>query len=168
MANIDSNTKIPFTYLVSRPDSSKGTKSAGGEQKSQFLNVVVFAFDFWDNYIPLILRLKILLEKTVQQTGVPLAFLLMNFPGQAFTICDPEKALTNHEGAKCIDQILYILDSEGEINLLTDRLHMFGVGFGANICIMYCSLENYCSNLLKKRSNIKGNSISAQRIRLHR
>lgn len=98
------------------------------------MNIIVIALDFWDNYIPIAHRLKLLMDKLGDQ---PLGLLLFNYPSQAFTLTDPARILTNHEGAKCIDQLLYYLDSEGQFNLATDRLHFFGIGFGANVSLMY-------------------------------
>lgn len=105
---------------------------------AKFTNVVVVALDFWDSYIAVAHRFKLLLDNINDDS---LAFLLFNYPCQALTIADADKPVTNYEAAKCIDQLLYYLDAEGSINLITDRLHMFGVGFGANVCIMYSRLE---------------------------
>lgn len=121
IANIDAHTRIPFTFL----------------KKSKLLqsqNIVVFAFDFWDTYIPLVRRFQMLLEELEDHS---VSFLLMNFPGQALTTLRPGKVMNNYECAKCIDQVLYYLDTEGEVNLIMDRLHMFGIGYGANICLLY-------------------------------
>lgn len=121
IANLDEWTKVPFTFL------SKGSKNT-------YTNLVVVALDFWDNYIPIAHRMKLLLD-SIEEPSV--AFLLFNYPCQAMTVADPNVAITNHEAAKCIDSLLYLLYAEGKINLITDRLHMFGVGFGANVCLMY-------------------------------
>lgn len=126
IANIDSQTRLPFTFLK----SSKILQSQ---------NIIVFAFDFWDTYIPLVKRFQ-MLQNELEEKSV--SFLLLNFPGQSLTTLPAGKVMTNYECAKCIDQVLYYLDSEGEVNLIMDRLHMFGVGYGANICLLYSSLSS--------------------------
>lgn len=118
---MDEKTSIPFTYL---------TKNI----MARFTNIIVVAMDFWDNYIPVAQRFKLLLDGIDDES---VAILLFNYPCQALSIADPAKPVTNYEAAKCIDQLLFYLDAEGSINLITDRLHMFGMGFGANVCLMY-------------------------------
>lgn len=149
IANLDDDSKVAFTFL------SKNNKT-------QFLNIVVIALDFWDNYIPVAHRFKLLLDSIAEPS---LAFLLFNYPCQAMTIANPKKAITNHEAAKCIDGLLYLLDSEGKINLNTDRLHMFGVGFGANVCLMYSRLP-FKSNLLEKREHQQRYSLLSKLLHL--
>ena len=124
-ANIDRDTIVPFSFLRRK-------------SRANFMHLVVFAFDFWDNYIPAVKRFEMLLESLKEDS---ICFLLLNFPGQAFTVYNPKVPTTNLFAARCLDQVLYYLDSEGKVNLGTDRLHIFGSGFGANVALMFCTFR---------------------------
>jgi len=60
-------------------------------------------------------------------------FLILNIPGQPFTLYDPDRLLRIEELSNIYDSILGRLDEDGAISIIRDKFYLLGLGFGALI-----------------------------------
>jgi len=73
-------------------------------------NVIVFLHDFFDSFIEYNYVIELILKKSPNYK-----ILMLNFPGQAYTIFSKDKSYTNYYLTEMIDSLFYHLSFEKKI-----------------------------------------------------
>ncbi|CAD8212532.1 unnamed protein product [Paramecium octaurelia] len=116
---VDSQTAVPYALFESNITKKKEKSSQSG------IDLIIILHDMFESffeYYPIIVDLI----NEAQNKKV----LLLNTPGQAYTLFNKKQAYTNIYIAGILDQILYELSTKGKIDLQTDTLKILGVGSG--------------------------------------
>ncbi|CAK57345.1 unnamed protein product (macronuclear) [Paramecium tetraurelia] len=116
---VDSQTAVPYALFESNITKKKEKSSQSG------IDLIIILHDMFESffeYYPIIVDLI----NDAQNKKV----LLLNTPGQAYTLFNKKQAYTNIYIAGILDQILYELSIKGKIDLQTDTLKILGVGSG--------------------------------------
>jgi hypothetical protein len=69
-------------------------------------------------------------------------FILINFPGQAFTQAAPGQVLNNLFLSDVFDQFLYFLNEEKLIDLISEQYSLIAYGNGSMTALFYTILIN--------------------------
>ncbi|CAD8195722.1 unnamed protein product [Paramecium pentaurelia] len=116
---VDSQTAVPYALFESNITKKKEKSSQSG------IDLIIILHDMFESffeYYPIIVDLI----NEAQNKKV----LLLNTPGQAYTLFNKKQTYTNIYIAGILDQILYELFTKGKIDLQTDTLKILGVGSG--------------------------------------
>ncbi|CAD8110719.1 unnamed protein product [Paramecium primaurelia] len=116
---VDSQTAVPYALFESNITKKKEKSSQSG------IDLIIILHDMFESffeYYPIIVDLI----NDAQNKKI----LLLNTPGQAYTLFNKKQAYTNIYIAGILDQILYELSIKGKIDLQTDTLKILGVGSG--------------------------------------
>jgi hypothetical protein len=109
------HTAIPYNVLQ-HPGSSGGGN-----------NLLIFMHDMFDSFHEYLDLLQSYLA-----TRVNLKILVLNMPGQAYTMTHPRQVLDNLFLTEIIDRLLFELCEEGTISL-EDEVSLMGIGMGGFI-----------------------------------
>lgn len=127
----DEFTAVPYLLLRSaRKTRERGHKIAKFDNipplKLKKSRVFVILHDFFHNCLENFAFYQSLADFFLDST-----FLLLNFPGQAFTVCDASRTFNNVELSRLLDSLLFELTTKNLISLDREEMHFVGLGYGA-------------------------------------
>lgn len=94
--------------------------------------------DLFDNFIE-----KIDFYKSTLDSLKNHLIVLFNFPGQAYTLFDPNKIYNNDYNATLLDLLIYDLQQREYLYIRSDNIRFIGYGLGGNILLYF--RKNYLS-----------------------
>ncbi|KAM3135048.1 hypothetical protein pb186bvf_012872 [Paramecium bursaria] len=123
---IDQFTAIPY-ILIESPQSIKRQKQRQKEQKQlqSGVEIIILIHDMFESFYE---YYEIVQQCLNEQENKKM--ILFNTPGQAYTLFKKDHQYTNIYVAQIIDQILFQLTEQDQINLQSDTLKFIGIGSG--------------------------------------
>ena len=128
----DEKTAIPYLILRSIWKETRRSKQ-----------VLIVLHDFFENFMN-----HINYYKSIMNESVNCSVVLLNYPGQTFTIYDQNDTFNNEDIAKIIDGFIFSLAKQKLIDLHNDTIKLMGFGYGGNILSYFAgSCEGAFSSL---------------------
>lgn len=119
----DEKTAIPYVIInskVNNPDFQK--------------QILFILHDIFENFLEHFNYYQNMLIK-IRNCSI----VLMNYPGQMFSIYDRNYSSNNEDISKILDAFIFYLDKQGTIELELDRIKLIGFGFGGNVGAYFAS-----------------------------
>ncbi|KRX11010.1 hypothetical protein PPERSA_03068 [Pseudocohnilembus persalinus] len=120
--NEDNNEKSQDDF--NKENYSENSKNLNEKQNE----VVIFAQDFFDSFLE-----YVEIFKYISRQFPTKKFVLLNFPGQSYTLFSEDKIYDNLKQSQVIDRLLYHLEETKQIDLQTESLSFIGYGYGGFI-----------------------------------
>jgi len=113
----DEKTAIPYLILSSEwKDSGKG------------IQILIVLHDFFDNFMD-----HLDFYQNILAESYNCHIVLLNYPGQLFTVYDRNQTFNNEDISKILDGFIFYLARQKLIDLQNDKIKLLGIGYGGNI-----------------------------------
>lgn len=130
---VDENTALPFSIFYSPKAQEVKNKE-----------VVIVCHDFFDNYLEKTEFYNSFVKKLENYILV-----LFNYPGQSFSLFNPDTVYNNEYLSNVVDLLIYELAKRKVYHIKSDNIKFIGFGLGCNVILHFLISTNQSISTIK-------------------